>query len=187
MIEHNIDPLIKMALTHYQFEAIHPFYDGNGRTWRILMVLHLLLNKQLEFPIIFLSWFINKHRSIYYSLLKNVTEKWAWEDFIVFMLNAIEQQSKETIESIEKIRNLRKHFVQILQNDWVIRKIYANELASLLISKPKLLREDLKDFWSKNTLTTYINRLIEIWILRESWTIWKNKVYTNVKFIELTK
>lgn len=187
MIEHDIDSLIKMALVHYQFEAIHPFYDWNWRTWRILMVLHLVLHWNLEYPLIYLSWYINKHRGTYYELLRNVTEKWEWEDYIVFMLKWIESQALKTINDIEKIRELKTHFVKILENDWVIKKVFAEPLSSILISKPKLIREDLSEFWSFNTLTTYLNRLISLWILKESWTIWKFKIYTNVKFIELTK
>lgn len=186
MIEHQIDPLIKMALIHYQFEAIHPFCDWNGRTWRILMVLHLVINKYLEFPIIFLSWFINKHRWTYYKLLMEVTTKWNRESFIVFLLNAIETQSLETIWDIGKIRKLRKEFVTTIENDSVIKSIYAENLSSVLISKPKLLRDDLKSFWSVNTITKYLKQLIKIWILKESWSVWNNnKVYTNIKFIKL--
>jgi len=187
MIPHKIDPLIKMAMLHYQFEAIHPFLDGNGRTGRILMVLHLLLSKHLEFPIIFLSWFINKNKSVYYRLLLEVTTHKNWEEFIVFILKAIEVQSLETINQIESIRKLRDSLVATLQRDPVIKSILAEPLATLLISKPKLLRVDLEPFATKNTLTKYIKQLVGIWLLEESWSVWNVKIYTNVKFIELTQ
>ena len=187
MIEHDVDPLIKMAITHYQFEAIHPFYDWNGRTWRILMVLHLVLSKYLEFPIIFISGFINKNLGHYYKLLLEVTTKWNWEEFILYFLKAIEVQSYETINDINKIRALKDKFVTILSNDPVIKSVLAENIANVLISKPMLLKSDLEQFWSRNTISKYITQLIKIWILKEEKeNIWNNRIYSNIEFIKLT-
>ena len=97
------DSLIKMALIHYQFEGIHPFYDGNGRTGRILNVLYLVLNHLLDSPILYLSNYINRNKSDYYRLLSEFREKDNYEDWIIYILKCIEETSKNTIELIKKI------------------------------------------------------------------------------------
>ena len=93
--ESDVDPLIKMAIAHYQFEAIHPFYDGNGRTGRILNILYLIQYNLLDTPILYLSRYIVEHKSDYYKLLQAVRDHNNWEDYIVFMITAITQTSKE--------------------------------------------------------------------------------------------
>jgi len=99
----DIDPLIKMAVLHYQFESIHPFLDGNGRTGRILMVLHLCMAKRLELPILFISGYINQHRSDYYKLLRSITVNNNWKEWILFVLDAVEEQSVKTTQSVTGI------------------------------------------------------------------------------------
>jgi len=101
-----IDPLINMAIIHYQFETIHPFYDGNGRTGRIINILYLILNDLLDIPILYLSSYIIKHKSDYYRLLQEVRTKGSWEEWILYMLDGVEQTSLETIELINDISKL---------------------------------------------------------------------------------
>ena len=91
-----IDPLIKMAVIHYQFETIHPFYDGNGRTGRIINILYLVLNELLDLPILYLSSYIIKHKADYYRLLQEVRTKGSWEEWIIYMLEGIEQTATKT-------------------------------------------------------------------------------------------
>jgi Fic family protein len=92
----DIDALIKMPVLHYQFESIHPFYDGNGRTGRILNILYLILSKKLDFPILFLSEYINKNKSKYYDLLNKTHENSDYSDIIIYFLDAIIEQSDKT-------------------------------------------------------------------------------------------
>ena len=95
-----IDPLIKMAIIHFQFESIHPFYDGNGRTGRIINILYLINEKLQNLPILYLSSYIIKHKTDYYTYLQKVREKDLWEDWILFMVKGIEETARETIELI---------------------------------------------------------------------------------------
>ena len=102
----NVDPLIKMAVAHYQFEAIHPFYDGNGRTGRIINILHLVMNNLLDSPILYLSKYILNNRSEYYKTLQNITENNDWESWIIYVLKGIQKTSKDSIQLLKKINSL---------------------------------------------------------------------------------
>lgn len=112
----DIDPLIKSAIIHYQFEAIHPFSDGNGRTGRIILILYLVLQKYLSLPILFLSRYIIDNKAQYYRLLKGVTEKNDWESWVLYLLDGIEITSKSTTVLIEEIHN------SLLQTSELVRK-----------------------------------------------------------------
>ncbi|MBP6409224.1 MAG: Fic family protein, partial [Fusobacteriaceae bacterium] len=105
-IPDDIDSLIKLAVTHYQFEAIHPFYDGNGRTGRILNILYLLKEGLLDSPILYLSSYIIRNKKEYYEFLNKVTKDNDWESWIIYMLKAIEFTSKETLRTAKEIKNL---------------------------------------------------------------------------------
>jgi len=104
-----IDPLIKIAVIHYQFESIHPFSDGNGRTGRILMMLYLMFTKKLDYPVLFLSEYINKTRSVYYKLLNQTNQSNDYTDFILYILNAIAEQAMISQNKIVKIKELMEH------------------------------------------------------------------------------
>ena len=111
----SLDPLIKLGVIHYQFEAIHPFYDGNGRTGRIVNVLYLILHSLLELPILYMSSYVIKHKSEYYNLLRKVTTEQAWEEWILYMLDAVEQTSYGTIEKVNKIKTLLETTIEIVR------------------------------------------------------------------------
>ena len=128
--EDEIDPLIKVCLIHYQFESIHPFYDGNGRTGRILNILYLVLNKLIDSPILYLSKYINKTKQEYYKLFNEVRNNNNFEDWILYILKGIEITSKETITLIEKIQNEMKNYKEEFRTK--LPKIYSKEL---LVSK----------------------------------------------------
>ena len=122
--EDDIDPLIKMAIMHYQFEAIHPFTDGNGRTGRIANILYLLEKGYLETPVLFLSRYIIDHKNSYYLGLKNVTEKGDWETWIIYMLEAVEHTAVQTVKRIDEIKKTMNQFSESLKKT----KIYSKDL-----------------------------------------------------------
>ena len=117
-----IDPLIKMAIIHYQFETIHPFYDGNGRTGRIINILYLVLNELLDLPILYLSSYIIKHKADYYRLLQEVRTKGSWEEWIIYMLEGIEQTATKQVQLINDIKELMDNTKQKLKSE--LPKIY---------------------------------------------------------------
>jgi Fic family protein len=132
--ENDISPLILMAVLHAQFESIHPFYDGNGRTGRILNLLYLIMNHLLSVPILYHSSYIIDNKSEYYKALNKVNRTGNWEDFIIFMLKAIEETSKYTIKKIMSIRDLLDTQINKVQN--LAPRIYKKELVELIFEQP---------------------------------------------------
>lgn len=183
----DIDPLIKMAVLHYQFESIHPFLDGNGRTGRILMVLHLCLAARLELPILFISGYINQNRTSYYKLLRELTTSGNWKDWILFILNAVEEQSTKTMHSVTGIRELMKKYREDISNK--LPKIYSAELVEYLFSFPYYSQSSMQEklnIASRNTASKYFSELIGIGLVKEE--KYKNdKVYFCPEFHELLK
>jgi Fic family protein len=129
-----IDPLVKAAIGHYQFEAIHPFGDGNGRCGRILIVLYLVQVGILQWPILFISGYLIRHRTDYYRLLKGITEHGNWEEFIRFMLRGFHEQARETRELLVATMSLLERFKHRLQHD--LPAVYSHELVEALFSTP---------------------------------------------------
>lgn len=129
-----VDSLIGVAIAHQQFESIHPFRDGNGRTGRILMVLQLVKDELLELPILFISGYINKNRSEYYRLLREVTDKGNWHEYIEFMLTGFYLQARETKETLKNIGNYQRELKQRIKNE--LGKIYSSDLLEALFSFP---------------------------------------------------
>ena len=127
------DPLIKMAIIHFQFESIHPFYDGNGRTGRIINILYLILEKIQSLPILYLSNYIIKHKPDYYRLLQKVRVENLWEEWLLFMINGVEQTAKETIELIIKIKELMLNYKHRLRDNY---KFYSQDLLNNLFKHP---------------------------------------------------
>jgi len=126
--------LWKMAVLHYQFETIHPFYDGNGRTGRILNILYLLLKNHIDTPILYLSSYIIKHKTQYYSLLREVREKDMWENWILYILDGIEETSKLALEKIKSIKVLLESTLEKIKER--CPKIYSKELVELIFENP---------------------------------------------------
>lgn len=181
----DVDPLIKMAVLHYQFESIHPFFDGNGRTGRILMVLYLCLAKRLELPILFLSGYINKNKNDYYRLLKEVTTKNNWKEWILYILNAVETQSLATTKSVTGIRELMIVYKELIKLKKP--KFPVAEVIDYLFSYPYYSQNSLMKnlgIRSRKTASKYFSELREIGITEEKQ--YKNdKVYFCRKFHEL--
>jgi len=130
-----IDPLIRMAVTHYQFEAIHPFFDGNGRTGRILIVLQLMLNRLLDMPILFLSRFIIEHKTQYYRSLRAVTEKNQWEAWLLYILEAVENTAHGTTQKIHAIHDLLAETLQKAKRI-LPKRTFSKDLIQLIFEQP---------------------------------------------------
>jgi Fic family protein len=161
------DPLIKMAVIHFQFESIHPFYDGNGRTGRIINILYLILEKLQTLPILYLSNYIIKNKPDYYRLLQNVRDDNSWEEWLLFMINAVEQTSKDTIQLIIKIKELMLSFKYRLRDNY---KFYSQDFLNNLFKHPYTKIEFVVNDLGVSRLTAanYLNKLAEDKILRKS-------------------
>lgn len=156
----DLDPLVKMAIIHYQFESIHPFYDGNGRTGRIINILYLIQEKLQYLPILYLSNYIIKNKSDYYRLLQEVRTKNNWEEWLLFMIKAVDQTSRETIDLIIKIRKLMMNYKRTLRDNY---KFYSQDLLNNLFKHPytkiEFIQRDLKV--SRITAANYLNQLAD--------------------------
>jgi len=154
----DFDPLVKMAIIHYQFETIHPFYDGNGRTGRIINILYLIQEKLQDLPILYLSSYIIKNKSDYYRLLQEVRTKNNWEEWLLFMIKAVDQTSRETIDLIIKIRALMMNYKRTLRDNY---KFYSQDLLNNLFKHPytkiEFIQRDLNV--SRITAANYLNQL----------------------------
>jgi len=181
-----IDPLIKMAVIHHQFESIHPFYDGNGRTGRIINILYLVLNGLLELPILYLSRYIIRHKGDYYRLLQEAREKGAWEEWILFMLDGVEQTAKETIEMINSINGLMQTVSLEIQEK--LPKIYSKDLVEILFVHPYTKIEFLVDGMgiTRKTSAKYLKEIEKIGILREI-KLGRSRFFINIELFELLK
>ncbi len=183
--EDDIDPLVKMALIHYQFEAIHPFPDGNGRTGRIINILFLVFKDLLDLPVLYLSKAIIERKSEYYRLLRGVTEKGQWERWIIFMLEAVEETAGFTRERILAIRDLMEETMEKARKE-LPRRVYSKELIELLFRQPYTKVQFLvsSGIAKRQTAAEYLKELEKIRVL-QSLRIGKEKLYLNVKLYEL--
>jgi Fic family protein len=178
--------LIKLAILHYQFESIHPFYDGNGRTGRILNILYLIINELLDIPILYLSSYINENKSEYYKLLNKVNITDEWEEWILYILKAIEETSIKTIFRINSIKELLDETIKFTQKN--ASKIYRKELIELLFEQPYSKIDFVVNRLGveRKASSRYLKKLEEIGIL-ESQKIGRETIYVNLKLIEILK
>ena len=178
------DPLIKVAIIHHQFESIHPFYDGNGRTGRIINILYLVKEGLLNIPILYLSRYINQRKGDYYRLLQKVRTENAWEEWILFILEGIEQTSLQTISIIEGIKALMLKHKRTIRDE--LPKIYSQDLLNNLYSHPYTKIEFVMDDLavSRPTATRYLEALISIGILHKQ-KIGKDSFYINTALFAL--
>ncbi|MFK7926199.1 MAG: Fic family protein [Bacteroidia bacterium] len=184
--EDEIPPLINLAILHCQFESIHPFYDGNGRTGRILNILYLILNNLIEIPILYLSAYIIDSKDRYYQLLNNVNKHGNWEEWILYMLKAIEETSKMTIEKINSIKNALDETIAEVSEK--APKLYRKELIELLYEQPYSKIEFVVEKLGveRKAASRYLKQLKEIEVL-ESKKIGRENIYVNTKLIEILK
>ena len=181
----DLDPLVRVAVMHYQFEAIHPFLDGNGRTGRILMVLYLSLVGRLDVPILFISKYILETRDEYYKLLLGVTEKNNWLDFVKYIIKGIDLQAKKTAEQIKEIQNLVDEQKKIAKNEK--SKILDDyKMTEYLFSNPFYTQERLSRCLKvhRNTASRYFKELEKIGLVKKF--KYKNEnIYYNQRFLDL--
>ena len=182
----DFDSLVKMAIIHYQFESIHPFYDGNGRTGRIINILYLVLENLLDVPILYLSRYIIKNKADYYKLLNDVSFNDGLNNWILFILKGIEEISKKTIKTIKNIENLMNETKNIIIEQKP--KIYSKDLLEALFYHPYTKRAFIEEQLnvSRPTATNYLNELEKLGIL-SSKKIGKEVFYVHNKLFELFK
>jgi Fic family protein len=157
--EDDIDPLVKLAVMHYQFESIHPFSDGNGRTGRILNVLYLVEKGLLDLPVLYLSHYILRNKAAYYTGLRNVTEADKWEEWILFMLRGVEQTARETCELVDRILKLMEVTADRIHAEQP--GIYSKDLVEVIFSNPYCRIRFLEDskIAKRQTASTYLQKL----------------------------
>lgn len=182
--ESDIDPLIKMALLHYQFEAIHPFADGNGRTGRILLLLYLKLSGLLEVSAIYLSEYIIQNKNDYYIKLRGVTENENWEEYILYMLDMVEQTALKGLERLDLITSAIDDMTIEIKTK--LPKMYTKDLVEILFRLPYTKRQHLIDenLGNAKTVGNYLIALEENGIL-QSVKFGKEKLYLNQKLLKI--
>jgi Fic family protein len=181
-----IDPLVKCAISHYQFEAIHPFDDGNGRAGRILIVLYLIEQKLLSLPILYISGYINKNRLEYYRVLRAVSTNGKWNEFIVYMLKGFYTQAKETkVVLLKLIELLQKMKEEVKENH---KKIYSSDLVEALFAHPIITPVNLGKRLDVNyrTASRYLAELVRGKVLQESYA-GKYHLFLNKPLLKLLK
>jgi Fic family protein len=180
----SLDPLIKMAIIHHRFETIHPFYDGNGRTGRIINILYLIKEDLLTLPILYLSRYIIQYKGDYYKLLQQVRADGNWEPWLMFMLKGVEETAKQTLQLIEAIRQLMQDYKQRIRRD--LPKLYSQDLLNNLFKHPytkiEFLEEELGV--TRQTASGYLNRLVKAGFL-EKVKIGKSNFYINQPLYKL--
>ncbi|MCX7098852.1 MAG: Fic family protein [Methylococcales bacterium] len=180
----DIDPLIKMAIAHYQFEAIHPFSDGNGRTGRILNMLFLIGQDLISLPILYLSRYIVQHKHDYYRLLLEVTTGQQWQEWLIFMLNAVQTTATWTTAKIAKVRELMEH-----TTEYVRKKLSVpinRELMDVVFEQPYCRIQNVVDrnIAQRQTASVYLKQLVDIGVLSEK-KVGKEKLFVHPKLIQL--
>lgn len=178
------DPLVKMALIHHQFESIHPFYDGNGRTGRIINILYLIQQGLLDTPVLYLSRYINRNKAEYYQLLQAVRETQQWEPWLVFMLNGIAETAVQSVKLINEIKLLMMKQKQMIREN--LPKVYSHELLNNLFKYPytkiEFVIEDCQIH--RNTAVKRLEELVDLGVLAKT-KIGKENFYINVELFHL--
>lgn len=181
---HDLDPLVKMAVQHYQFEAIHPFIDGNGRTGRVLNVLTLMQDGLLDLPTLYTSRHIVRSKADYYRHLQTVTREQRWEPWLLYMLEAIETTSQWTTGKIDSIRALLDATTAHVRQS--LPKIYTRDLVDVLFLKPYCRISDLveRDIAKRQAASTYLKALVDIGVLIEEKS-GRDKIFVHRKYLDL--
>ncbi|MDT0604921.1 protein adenylyltransferase Fic [Thalassotalea castellviae] len=182
--EDDIDPLVKMAISHYQFEAIHPFIDGNGRTGRVLNILYLIDQNLLTLPILYLSHYIVQNKADYYQLLRGVTQNGDWQPWILYILKAVEETAKWTTDKISAVRELIEHTTKYIREQ--LPKIYTYELVKVIFEQPYCRISNLvdSDIAKRQTASVYLKQLCDIGVLTEI-KEGKEKLFVHPKLVQL--
>lgn len=183
-VDDGTDPLVKMAIIHYQFEAIHPFFDGNGRAGRILLLLFLKHTGLLDLPALFLSRYIIENKGTYYNTLRSVTEKRDWQGWIMFMLDMVEQSAKQDRKRILKIEELMARIGREIQTQ--LPKVYSKDLLEILFRLPYTKRQFLAEagLGTLKTVGNYLQELEQAGFLKSE-QVGKEKLYLNVDLLKI--
>ncbi|WP_165022049.1 Fic family protein [Dysgonomonas sp. ZJ279] len=180
----DVDPLIKMAIIHHQFESIHPFYDGNGRTGRIINILYLVIKGLLDLPILYLSRYFIRNKTEYYTLLQKVRDNNQWEEWILYVLKGVEQTATQTIELVKGISLLMNQYKQDMRP--LLGKAYNHELLNNLFNHPytkiEFVVRDLNV--TRITATGYLDKLVKARLLTKV-KQGKYNYYLNMPLIDL--
>lgn len=185
----SLDPLIKLAIIHHQFESIHPFYDGNGRTGRIISVLYLVLNNLLDLPILYLSRYITRHKDRYYFLLQNIRDhensnRKEWEEWIVFILKGIEETANQTVFLVHEIKRMMDAYKITLRKQFGAK--YSHELLNNLFNHPytkiEFIQNDLQV--TRLTASKYLEKIVSSGLLRKV-KMNRQNYYINGKLMDL--
>ena len=178
------DPLVKMALIHHQFESIHPFYDGNGRTGRIINILYLIQQGLLDTPVLYLSRYINRNKAEYYQLLQSVRETGQWESWLIFILSSIAETAVQSVQLINEIKSLMMKQKQMIRDN--LPKVYSHELLNNLFKYPytkiEFVIEDCQIH--RNTAVKRLEELVDLGVLEKN-KIGKENFYINVELFNL--
>lgn len=182
----DIDPLVRMAVGHYQFEAIHPFTDGNGRTGRVINLLYLVEQDLLDIPVLYLSRHILRRRVEYYSGLQAVTATGAWEPWVLYMLQGVAETARWTMDKILGVRALIEETAERIRKE--ANAIYSRELVELVFVRPycRIAHVVEAGLAKRQTASVYLKQLADIGILREH-KIGREKIFLNPNFIDLLK
>ncbi len=180
----DIDNLVKLTIIHHQFENIHPFYDGNGRTGRIISILFLVIKELLDLPVLYLSRYIIRNKGRYYALLQDVRDNGNWEEWIIFILRGIEETSVQTISLIEQIRSLMADYKKRIRKE--LPKIYSQDLLNNLFRHPytkiEFVEKELS--LSRKTASRYLSQLVDNGFL-ELVKIGRSNFYLNEPLFDL--
>lgn len=178
------DPLLKMAIAHFQFEVIHPFRDGNGRTGRVFNIHYLVKKGLLDYPILYLSRYINQHKDIYYSTLSGVSQRGDWTSWLLFMMKAVEVTSNLTFQKINDIISTRDAILQELNRNSSIRR--PEQLVERIFSQPFTRVKHLTEegLYAENTARNYLNQLDEMGIMEKK-TIHGHHYYLNAELYRI--
>lgn len=180
----DIDPLLKMAIIHHQFESIHPFYDGNGRTGRIINILYLVQKELLHLPILYLSRYIIRNKTEYYRLLQDVRSSENWEEWLLYMLDGVEKTASETVILINSIKHLMQEYKMLIRSKY--QKMYSQDLLNNLFKYPytkiEFIQSDLQV--SRNTAIRYLEELVKADILVKH-KIGRENFYENRELFKL--
>ena len=179
-----IDPLIKMTISHYQFEAIHPFHDGNGRTGRILNILYLIEQELLTLPILYLSRYIVQHKADYYALLNGVSKNGDWQEWIIYMLAGVTEMATWTTAKIAAVKDLIEHTNEFVRLN--LPKTYSFELVQMIFEQPYCRIANLvdKSIAKRQTASVYLKQLVDIGVLQEQ-QVGKEKLFVHPKLMQL--
>ena len=182
---HDIDSLIKMPIIHYQFESIHPFYDGNSRTGRIINMLFLVQQKLLDIPVLYLSHYIIKNKNDYYRLLQEVRTSDNWEEWIIWMLKGVEETAIDTIRVVNEIKILMDRYKREIKEKF---GFYSHDLINILFKHPyskiDFIERELKVH--RNTASNYLNKLVHEKLLTKI-RIGKSNYYLNEPLLKILR